>query len=112
MIFIKRVKQVGSAFKARKNFLRKKNLPRAHSSHVSRIRRDTHGFKKKKNFVHEIKINSVSRIYIDIFHEDQIKSKKSRKKKKENNTEILKFKVVSRFPLTSTSIINVFLDRT
>lgn len=68
--------------------------------------------KKKKNFVHEIKINSVSRIYIDIFHEDQIKSKKSRKKNKENNTEILKFKVVSRFPLTSKSIINVFLDRT
>ena len=67
---------------------------------------------KKKKSVHEIKINSVSRIYIDIFHEDQIKSKKSRKKKKENNTEILKFKVVSRFPLTSTSIINVFLDRT
>ena len=67
---------------------------------------------KKKKSVHEIKINSVSRIYIDIFHEDQIKSKKSRKKNKENNTEILKFKVVSRFPLTSTSIINVFLDRT
>lgn len=65
--------------------------------------------------MHEIKNNSVSRIYIDIFHEDQIKSKKSKKKrlkKKENNTEILKFKVVSRFPLTSKSIINVFLDRT
>lgn len=48
-------------------------------------------FFKKNNFVHEIKNNSVSRIYIDIFHEDQIKSKKSKKKDKRKKKTILRF---------------------